>query len=659
MRIKIAAATAANPACAKVQAQVEKPQMKAQDVILPKKQTQLPKAVKTQLHFGKATQKAMVAATKAAAKPSSKRNLLFGTGMTKKLLQSAGKEQKKAAETKTSIVMPKAETVAKTEGLQVAELPSTLMDTDIVLDKYQSAALHGLRHQKYGCLIGAAGTGKTTALKALIAEVENAVPIVDINSARTEKDKSDLPDMHVAVCFCSFTGRAVQQMKRALPEKYHGLCNTIHMTLGYKPVVEEREYVDEDTKETYWKEVRVFRPTFTDFNKLPYKICIVDESGTVPINLWDELIAALPHDCRVFLIGDLNQLPPVQGRSVLGFAMLKWPTFTLEQLHRQAEGDPIAENAHRILQGKKPLTDEKTKKFIVKKVGDGSLSARKETLMVIQHLHKQGVFDPMTDALIVPQNISAIGQVELNQQLVGYFNPPQYDDNNELLNPRTIITAGYVHVVFAAGDKVMLLANDNKLGLTNGMVGMVESITPNASFRGESVASTAEVDLNGDFDLADMADELLQYATTDDEESEDESERAASHIMTVKFQNVKDEVVFATAGEFKKISHAYATTCHKAQGGEYPTVVILAHSANLKMLTREWLYTAITRAKKRVILLVNHRGLTHAVNNQRIKGKTIADKAQNFLKLQDKSDTRLPNLPEPKQIQYAKIEIME
>lgn len=578
-----------------------------------------------------------------------KRDLLYGTGLTKKALEKAERDIEKSQEQVESAIAAN-ESATQTETFHVGELPSTLMPSDLVLDQWQTAARDGLRNQKYGCLIGAAGTGKTTTLKALIHEVENAVPIIDINIARHEDDRTQSPDMHVAVCFCSFTGRAVQQMKRALPEKYHGLANTIHMTLGYKPTTEERK--DKETGE--WKEVRVFRPTFTEYNKLPYKICIVDEAGTVPINLWNELIAALPEDCRVFLIGDLNQLPPVQGRSVLGFAMLKWPTFTLEQLHRQAEGDPIAENAHRVLRGQKPLTDDSTKNFIVKKIGDGSLGARKETLAVVQHLHKQGVFDPMRDALIVPQNISAIGQVELNQQLVSYFNPPMKDEQGELLNKRTIITAGYAHVIFAAGDKVMLLANDNRLGLTNGMIGVVTKIVSNGNFRGEAVSNEAEITMHEDFDLSDMAEELLVFADDKDDE-EDESERAASHIMNVKFQNVEEEVVFSTAGEFKKVTHAYAFTCHKAQGGEYPNVIILAHSANLRMLTREWLYTAITRAQKRVILLTNHRGLTHAVNNQRIKGKTIAEKAEQFLKLQDKADTQKPNLPEPMEIKYAKI----
>lgn len=590
---------------------------------------------------------------KQAAKPKPKaatRDVLFGTGFTKKIAEQAEKAHVKDEQV-TSTAATDNQTASESE-FKVGELPSTLMSDDLVLDQFQSAALNGLRDQKYGCLIGAAGTGKTTTLKALIAEVEDAVPIVDLNQARTEQDQIDRPDMHVAVCFCSFTGRAVQQMKRALPEKYHGLANTIHMTLGYKPTTEERW----DEENGAVKEIRVFRPTFTAYNKLPFKICIVDEAGTVPINLWNELIAALPEDCRVFLIGDLNQLPPVQGRSVLGFAMLDWPTYTLEQLHRQAEGDPIAENAHRILRGQKPLSDKETKKVIVKKVGDGSLGARKETLMAIQHMHKQGVFDPMRDALIVPQNISAIGQVELNQQLVHYFNPPVKGDDGHVVNPRIIITAGYAHVVFGAGDKVMLLANDNQRGLTNGMIGVVESIVPNGNFKGEAVASDLDIQVTDDFDLSDLTEELMAYAN-DDPEDEDENERAASHIMTVKFQNVDKEITFETAGSFKKVTHAYAFTCHKAQGGEYPNVVILCHSANLRMLTREWLYTAMTRAQNRVILLCNHRGLTHAVNNQRIKGKTIAEKAEQFLKLQDKTDTQLPTLPEAQEIKYAKLSL--
>lgn len=615
-------------------------------------------AIKKPLHSDKSSKKLQIGAASSAKTQSApaKRDALYGTGLTKSLLSSAGKQQQKVSLTrKTSKIedlKPELQTTSttgqKTSIFEVGHLPNQLIDDNLVLDEFQTKAVDGLANEMYGVLIGAAGTGKTTALKFIIKGIESQVQKIHSDTLATsnkEQESEELP----AIAFCSFTGKAVQQMKRALPKKYHPLANTIHATLGYTPVEEEKLVWDEDIEANVTVMRKVFRPTFTATNQLPFKIVIVDESGTVPLNLWHELLAALPSDCRIFLIGDLNQLPPVSGHSILGFAMLKWPTFALEQLHRQAEGDPIAENAHRILQGKKPITCQETKRFFVKELPDGSKGARQSILGIITHLHKQGLFDPMLDALIVPQNKGNIGQVELNQVLVQYFNPLQFDDDNEPINPRTIITAGYIHVTFAVGDKVMLLANDNQRGLTNGMVGVVTKLTNNASFRGQSAAENATIDTT-EIDLSDLESEIADYA---DEvmEVEDENERAASHVMEVEFQNVDKVITFETAGSYKKVAIAYAMTCHKAQGSEYRNVVAVAHASNLKMMTREWLYTSITRAKERVILLCNHRGLTHAVNNQRIKGNTIADKAKKFLALQGKEEGESPaKLPEPRKL---------
>ena len=576
----------------------------------------------------------------AAPKPEKKLSL-HGTGLTKSLLGKAAKAQEKEVITESAIPIVEAEDI-----ISDSELPDTLMDSGIVLDEYQQPAVDGLAKEMYGVLIGAAGTGKTTALKAIVAGLEDSVVQLSQKDLSTYKDTHKQVDyMMPAIAFCSFTGKAVQQMKRALPKKYHPLANTIHSTLGYAPV--EEEVMDEETHE--WKTRKVFRPSYTKYNKLPYRIIIVDETGTVPVNLWHELLDACPENCRIMLLGDLNQLPPVTGHSILGFAMLKWPTYVLEKLHRQAEGDPIAENAHRILEGKKPMTDKETMKFVVKKIQDGSLGARKDILGTIQHLHKQSVFDPMLDALIVPQNIGNIGQIELNTVLVNYFNPTKRDAEGNELNKRHIITAGYAHVMFAQGDKVMLTANDTQKGLTNGMMGVVVSITDNKCYAGERVAVHAEADLTT-LDLHDL--DFARVVVEDEEEDVPESERAASHTMMVKLQNVDDPVEFSSAGSFKKVMLAYAMTCHKSQGSEYRNVIVVAHASNLKMLTREWLYTAITRAKERVILLCNHRGLTHAVNNQRIKGDTIAEKAKKFLALQSKckGEANEPRLPEPQKI---------
>ena len=575
--------------------------------------------------------------------PKKKEPSLWGTGLTKKVLSQTGKQQDKDLFGKKGKQVDIEIIPADVVDEDVANLPTDLMDDSIELDEYQQTAVDGMRNEMYSVLIGAAGTGKTTALKFLLRDLEDGMANLKQTDLPTYKETQRKIEGYLpAICFCSFTGKAVQQMKRALPAKYHPLANTIHATLGYAPV--EEEVMDEVTNE--WRIRKVFRPSYDASRKLPFKVIVIDESGTVPVSLWHELLAAKTDDCRVLMLGDLNQLPPVAGHSILGFAMLHWPTFTLEKLHRQAKGDPIAENAHRILQGRKPLTHKESMRFVVKKIADGSKGARQELLATIRHLHKQDVFNPTTDALIVPQNIDGLGQEELNNTLVNYFNPTRKDENGNFINRRHIIKAGYAHVAFAVGDKVMLTKNDTTRGLTNGMVGVVTSIVNNAAFSGEAAAANAEISL-GTIDLADMNFDDVEV---EDETDTPESERAASHIMTVKLQNVEEPVEFSTAGQFKNVILAYAMTCHKSQGSEYRNVVVLCHSANRRMLSREWLYTAVTRAKERVILLCNDRGLTVAVNTQRIKGDTIAEKAKKFLALQGNKSREKVNLPKARKI---------
>ncbi|MCK5505808.1 MAG: AAA family ATPase, partial [Thermodesulfovibrionia bacterium] len=426
------------------------------------------------IDFGKLLKDAADKREKESATDS--RGILFGSGITKKVAEAAEKKlEKQQQQTSHLQGEPQGDLLDQPQivTLDADVLPSTMMDTNIILDEDQMAAVEGIKKQKYSCLIGAAGTGKTTVTKAMIIEKSAHLPQIDLNRARRPDDKTPQADTNIAVCITSFTGKAVQNIKRALPKEYHPLCDTIHGTLGYAPTIEE--YLDKETNT--WKEKRVFRPTFTALNLLPFKLCVIDEASMVPIYLWNELLAALPEDCEIVLVGDINQLTPVQGRSVFGFAMAKWPTYALTKLHRQAEGDAIAVNAHKILRGAIPEND--SKQFIVKHIPDGSLKAFSEVNGIIQHLHKIDKFDPMTDALIVPKNVGNLGQLHFNEKLVQYFNPVKRV-NDIPLNPRMIIKAGYKQVVYSVGDKVMLLNNERKLGLTNGMVGVVEEITPNA-----------------------------------------------------------------------------------------------------------------------------------------------------------------------------------
>ena len=185
--------------------------------------------------------------------------LLHGTGITKKVMEQANRTTAAQAEQESRLHLDESED-AQPQFLDL-DLPTTIAPEGLTLDNDQQAALNGLRNQKYGCLIGAAGTGKTTTLKALIAQLESTVGLIDLNNARTLKEKTGKDDMNIAICFCSFTGRAVQQIKRVLPASYHSLCNTIHRTLGYMPTREERP---DPENPGMIKEVLVFRPTFTE-----------------------------------------------------------------------------------------------------------------------------------------------------------------------------------------------------------------------------------------------------------------------------------------------------------------------------------------------------------------------------------------------------------
>jgi len=555
-------------------------------------------------------------------------SILHGTGLTKaiaiKQVKSTITPKKEAFKLNLAVKKQIEPPISTTT------LPSALMSTDIVLDTDQQYALDGMLPEKYACLIGSAGTGKTTTLKALVSQAEKSL-------SYTVNGEEKIP----SIAFCSFMGKAVQQMKRALPAKYHPLCMTIHALLGFKP--EQVDYFDENSDiQTKMQ----FLPEFTEYNKLPYECITIDEGGTIPTTLWHYLLDALLPECRVFILGDLNQLPPVAGHSILGFAMLQWPTFELKTLHRNA--GTIAENAHRVINGFKPITDSETRKVTVKKIADGSTGAKKELLSIVKYLHEAGKFDPMQDAIIVPQNVDTLGQEHLNEILVNQFNPDA---------KRVSIKAGVEIKVFGVGDKVMLLKNNTQTGLTNGMQGIITEITPNNNFAGNHLSdSKANALLTLDLNDFDSHIDSIPDTPVNPDETVKESERAASHIVTVQFQDISTPQVLHTVGDLANITLSYVFTCHKAQGSEYRFVIVLCHSAARRLLSREWLYTAMTRAKSNLLILCNNRGLSHAVATQRIKGVTIQEKAQMFISMtkSNKGEDKEVRLPEAVNIPQIK-----
>ena len=118
-------------------------------------------------------------------------------------------------------------------------------------------------------------------------------------------------------------------------------------------------------------------------------------------------------------------------------------------------------------------------------------------------------------------------------------------------------------------------------------------------------------------------------------EEESPTERQASHCVEILFQTAHgpESVILQTAGDFAAVMLAYACTCHKMQGSEARKVIVVAHSAQTRVLSREWLYTAATRAQNKLIILYNKRGLNKALNRQEIQGQTIAQKSEFFARL--------------------------
>lgn len=566
---------------------------------------------------------AAAAAQKTASDAQTSRGLLFGSGVTQKLGAKVAREFDAAQDQKHFMAIPTADEL---DALTVSRIPSTLTAANIVLDETQQAAVDGLANQQFGCIIGKAGTGKTTTIKALIARIMAENPGIAMED----------------IIFCSFTGRAVQQIKRTLPQEWHARCDTIHGVLEYAP-----EMVEIDTDDGV--EIRkLFIPHRTKLLPLTAKIIVTDEGGMTPIDLWNNLMDATPSNCRVYILGDIYQLPPVHGRSILGFAMLHWPTYELGSIHRTSENSLI-DGAWDIMNGKWPSAVEG--KVIMHKIDDGSSRAYMEIIAAVQHMTKLDVFHGLRDGIITPTNKHQLGQETLNERLCSFFNPPR-EVQGITVNPRTIVTCGFTHKSLAVGDKVMATENDRDAGITNGMVGVIESIVPNAAFKGESIDTLATAHSLDTFelDLSGMHDMLTQIEQDEVESAADKRSRQASHVVTVRFQNMQEPMSFSSAGAINSLNHAYAFTCHKAQGGEYPVVVIVLHSANLSMLTREWLYTAWTRAQEKVILLYNSRGLTQALNRQIIKGQTLHEKAKEFIAVQDAAlkgaEVTLPNLPQ-------------
>ena len=318
-----------------------------------------------------------------------------------------------------------------------------------------------------------------------------------------------------------------------------------------------------------------FQPGNNDFaynehRPLPQRFIIVDEVSMLDILLAYRLVRAIPAEASLLLVGDADQLPSVGPGAVLAdiLASERAPCARLTELFRQARESAIVVTAHRVNAGELPsLRAEPASDFFFLRADAPEAAQRLVVDLVARRLPARYGFDPTRDIqTLAPMYRGAAGVTALNLALQARLNPagPGVDE------------VAYGDHTLRVGDKVMQARNDYDKG-------------PNGVFNGD-----------------------LGYVTAVD---------AANGGVTVTFPDSASESGGAQVSyephELDELALAYACTIHRAQGSEYPCVVMPLVAQHYLLLQRTLLYTAITRAKRLCVLVGDPRALRQAVENSR------------------------------------------
>ena len=293
-------------------------------------------------------------------------------------------------------------------------------------------------------------------------------------------------------------------------------------------------------------------------NPLSGDVLIVDECSMIDIMLMYNLLKAVPPQMTVIMVGDIDQLPSVGAGNVLRDIIDsgRVPVVRLQRIFRQAQGSRIIMNAHRINEGKYiDLRNGKDSDFFYSEAEDQEKAVETIVSFVSEKLPKYYKCDAKADIqVLTPMQRGAIGAQNLNQVLQQKLNPGGYS-----------LRRGGIE--YRAGDKVMQIRNDYDKETFNGDIGIISHV--------------------------DVVEKEL----------------------TVNFEG--REVLYDIS-ELDELVLAYATTIHKAQGSEYPIVVMPFMMSHFIMLQRNLLYTGVTRAKKICVIVGEKKAIGYAINNQKI-----------------------------------------
>lgn len=499
----------------------------------------------------------------------------------------------------------------------------------------QAAIDRGIAGDSF-CLIGKAGTGKTTCTREIIAATLRGGKIGPITNS-TKYLRSGSP----GACIVSFTNRAVKNIARGVSGDMKSNCFTIHKLLEFTPTKMTITDAKGEAKETMR-----FLPKRNAANPLPssLKLIIFEESSMISTELYGQLMDAIAHEIQMIFLGDLQQLPPVYGQAILGFKLLELPVIELKKIYRQAEGSPIINLAWRIASGDEigdsknaeksrlemeKISNESGGKIVMRpwKKRLDSFDALHITNMLFKKFIDAELYDPNEDMVMIPFNKS-FGTLDFNLNLAQYLGRKRNARVHQVI-------AGFNKFYFAIGDKVLVDRQE----------ALIEEIVINDMYKGVTPMESSEM-LNrwGFYEKADAPESnaethetsmeeveafLLQQSAKDDEQN-DEAKQQGSHILICRLLDSDEIVEVRTTGEYSSCLFAYALTVHKCQGSEWRKCFLLLHNSHAVMLNRELLYTAVTRAREELYIICEPDAFAKGVRTQRIKGNTIAEKAEYF-----------------------------
>lgn len=290
-------------------------------------------------------------------------------------------------------------------------------------------------------------------------------------------------------------------------------------------------------------------------DQLDADVIILDEVSMVDIVLMHHFLNAVPDGCRIILVGDTDQLPAVGPGSVLKdiIRSQKIPAIRLDEIFRQAQTSMIIQNAHIINAGRLPDLRKQYSDFVFYELNDDTSITQKILDLCTKDLPHEG-FDVLKDVQILsPMHRFLCGVENLNLMLQEQLNPKKNQDELK-----------YSSQTFRVGDKVMHIRNNYQKNVFNGDIGFIQDIN--------------------------------------------------NEKLTVYYF---DHIVTYEKNELNELTLAYASSVHKSQGSEYKVVIIPLSTSHYIMLQRNLLYTAITRAKQKVIIIGSKKALMTAIQSNR------------------------------------------